>query len=50
MLYRSRTDDENVTPIKVDYSSTCIKCTYTRDSKPAKDPFEDKRLKGEWIK
>lgn len=49
MLYRSRTDDEKVTPIKVDYSSTCIKCTYKRDTKPAKDPFEDSRIKGEWL-
>ena len=49
MLYRSRTDDETVKPVKVDYSSTCVKCTYTRDSKPAKDPFEEKKLKGEWL-
>lgn len=47
MLYRS--NEDNVKPIKIDYSTRPTKCTYSRDTKPKKDPFDEKRLKGEWI-
>ena len=44
--------NESVKPVQIDYTYTkehCKKCSYTRDSKPQKDPFEDKRIKGEWL-
>lgn len=44
--------NESVKPVQIDYtynSEHYKKCTYTRDSKPEKDPFEDKRIKGEWL-
>lgn len=47
MLYRS--SEESVKPIEIDYSCNAKKCTYSRDEKPAKDPFDEKRLKGEWL-
>lgn len=47
MLYRSQ--QESVKPIAIDYSCNPKKCTYSRDKKPAKDPFDEKSLKGEWL-
>lgn len=40
---------EYVKPLKVDYSVVKNKCTYTRDRKPAKDPFAEKSLKKKFI-
>lgn len=50
MLYRSQS--ESVKPVEIDYSygkNSNRKCTYTRDQKPEKDPFDCKSLKGEWL-
>ena len=47
MLYRSQ--QESVKPIEIDYSHNPKKCTYSRDEKLAKDPFDEKKLKGEWL-
>ncbi len=48
MLYRSQS--ESVKPVEIDYSTgQAKKCTYTRDQKPEKDPFDCKSLKGEWL-
>lgn len=41
---------EHVKVLQVDYSRNCKPCTYTRDSKPAKDPFAEKSLKGNHFK
>lgn len=40
---------EHVKVLQVDYSRNCKPCTYTRDSKPAKDPFAEKSLKGRYL-
>lgn len=44
--------NESVKPVQIDYtynSEHHKKCTYTRDQKPDKDPFDCKSLKGEWL-
>lgn len=40
---------EHVKVLQVDYSRNFKPCTYTRDSKPAKDPFAEKSLKGRYL-
>lgn len=44
--------NESLKPVQIDYTYNKEhdkKCSYTRDSKPKKDPFEDKRIKGKWL-
>lgn len=47
MLFGEKQD--NLKVLQVDYSRNFKPCTYTRDRKPAKDPFAEKSLKGRYL-